>query len=179
MMLAKMDHLFQKAEKYLMFVSWFATIFITIMIIIDVFLRFFFNKPLPATWEMSEVVMPYIVLFALAYTLTKDVHVRMYLVTNLLPPKARFGCEIFSNVISIGFCLMMTYWSWLFFWESYIIGEDMLAAIKIPWWLGKFAMPVGMATFSVRFIFKLLAALSTGLKKSTNSGELSPYYGPQ
>ncbi len=175
MALEKMDHAFQKVEKYLMFVSWIATLFITFMIIIDIFLRFVFNQPLPATWEMSEVVMPYIVLFALSYTLAKDVHVRMYLVTNLLPPKARWGCELFSIVISIVFCAMMTYWSWLFFWESYSIGEDMLAAIKIPWWLGKFAMPVGMAAFSIRFILKFFSSLAKGLMNSTSSNDLSPY----
>lgn len=156
MTLWKIDNRLQNIEKGLIVVSWVATLFITLMIIIDIFLRFVFNKPVPGTWEMSEVVMPYIVLSALAYTLTKDVHVRMYLVTNRLPPKLQFACNIFSNIISTVFCAMITYWSWLFFWDSFIIGEEMLAAIKIPWWLGKFAMPVGMAMFSARYILTLM-----------------------
>lgn len=150
-------HFYQKIEKGLMVVSWVATLFITLMIVIDIFLRFAFNNPLPATWEMSEVVMPYIAFFALAYTLEKDVHVRMHLVTNLLPSKLRLGCDIFSNIVSIVFCVMITYWAWLFFWDSFIIGEDMLAVVKIPWWLGKFSMPVGMALFSVRYIITLMS----------------------
>ena len=31
------------------------------------------------------------------------------------------------------------------FWQSYEIDETMLAAIKLPWWVGKFSMPVGLA----------------------------------
>jgi TRAP-type C4-dicarboxylate transport system permease small subunit len=156
MILSKIDSVFQKIEEGLMIFSWVATLFITFLIVIDIFLRFVLNKPLPATWEMSEVVMPYIVFFALAYTLEKDVHIRMNLVITRLPSKFRFACEIFSNIVSISICVMMTYWSWLLFRDSFLAGEDMLAAIKIPWWFGKLSMPVGMAAFSFRLIIKLI-----------------------
>ena len=149
----------QKIEKGLSIISWVATILITFVIITDIFLRFLFNKPIPGSWEFSEVIMPYIVLFALAYTLEKDGHVRMRLVTNLLSSKFQFGCEIFSNIVSAVFCVIVTYISWLYFWDSFIIREEMLAAIKIPWWLGKFAMPVGMATLSARYIMQLINLL--------------------
>lgn len=156
MVLSKIDNVFQRIEEVLMILSWVATLFITFLIVTDIFLRFVLNKPLPATWEMSEVVMPYIVFFALAYTLEKDMHIRVNLIISRLPSKFRFACEIFSNIVSVSICVMMTYWSWLLFHDSFLAGEDMLAAIKIPWWFGKFAMPVGMAAFVFRLIIKLV-----------------------
>ena len=81
-------------EKVLTFISWFVTLFITFMIVIDVFLRFVFNNPLPASWEISEVIMPYIVFCALAMALREGAHVKVSIVTNLLPAKGKYVCSI-------------------------------------------------------------------------------------
>jgi len=150
----------QQVEKYQTIISWIAALFITFMIVIDVFLRFVFNAPLPATWEMSEIVMPYIVFFAFSYTLARNGHVRVTMFMELLPPKARFGCDIFRIIISFIMCALFTYWSWLRFWDAFLIKEEILAAIYIPWFVGKFAMPVGMATISIRYLLQLVEIFS-------------------
>lgn len=60
------DELFiRKIEKFLTAVSWIVAMVITVLIVADVTLRFIFDKPLPATWEISEVAMPWIVFFPL------------------------------------------------------------------------------------------------------------------
>ena len=150
----------EQVEKYLSVISWIAALFITFLIIIDVFLRFVFNAPLPATWETSEVVMPYIVFFAFAYTLKKDGHVRVTLFVDRLPPKARFGVEVFRKVVSFGICALFTYWSWLRFWHSFVVREEILAAIYIPWFVGKFAMPIGMGMFAIQYLLEAVQDLS-------------------
>jgi TRAP-type C4-dicarboxylate transport system permease small subunit len=139
-------------EKIQVVCSWVTTLFVTFLIVTDIFLRFFFNRPLPATWEISEVIMPYIVLFAFAYALTTNVHVRVSLLTDRLPKKGRITCDMVSNLLSLGLCLMLTYWSGLRFWTSFLSGEEILAAVKIPWWIGKFGMPAAFATFGLRYI---------------------------
>ncbi len=68
-MLRQAEKGLQAIDKVMVVISWAVTLFITFMIVIDVFLRFLFNKPLPASWEISEVVMPYIVFFALSQAL--------------------------------------------------------------------------------------------------------------
>ena len=160
MVIVKAEKYMQRVERYQTVVAWIAVLFITFMIVIDVFLRFVFNAPLPATWEMSEVVMPYIVFFAFSYTLARNGHVRVTMFMGLLPQKARFGCDIFRIIISFGMCALFTYWSWLRFWDAFLIKEEILAAIYIPWFVGKFAMPVGMATISIRFLFQLVGIFS-------------------
>lgn len=135
-----------------MIVSWLVTLFITFIIIVDVFLRYVLNKPLPATWEISEILMPYIVFLAFAYALKKGSHIRVSLLTDSLPPKAQLGCEILSNLIGFIMCALMTYWSWLRFWESFMIREEIIAAVHLPWWFGKFAMPIGMGVFAIRYL---------------------------
>lgn len=160
MLIAEAGRQIERAERYLSVISWIAALFITFLIIIDVFLRFVFNAPLPATWETSEVVMPYIVFFAFAYTLKKDGHVRVTLFLDRLPSKARFRVEVFRNLVSFGMCALFTYWSWLRFWHSFIVREEILAAIYIPWFLGKFAMPIGMGMFAIQYLFEVVQDLS-------------------
>jgi TRAP-type C4-dicarboxylate transport system permease small subunit len=160
MVVADLDRRVELVEAFLSVISWIATLFITFLIIIDVFLRFVFNAPLPATWEMSEVVMPYIVFFAFSYTLKKDAHVRVTIFVERLPQNARFWCEVLRKILSFGMCALFAYWSWLRFWDSYIIREEILAAIYIPWFVGKFAMPIGMGIFAIRYFLQALQDLS-------------------
>lgn len=160
MELMRVERRVEQVEKFLSMISWIVALFITFLIVIDVFMRFVFNSPLPATWEMSEVAMPYIVVFGFAYTLKKDAHVRVTLCVERLPPRARFGCEVFRNIISFIICALFTYWSWLLFWDSFAMREEMLAAIYVPWFVGKFAMPVGMGAFAIRYLLQVLQDLS-------------------
>lgn len=159
-MFESIDRKFKIIEQVLLSASIAATLFLTMLIVVDVFLRFVLNSPLPATWEMSEVGMPYIVFLAFAYTLTVDGHVRVTLVTRVLPEKAQLLSEVITNSLCLAICSVFAYWSWLRFWESFLMREEILAAIRIPWWIGKFAMPVGMATFAVRYLIRLIRNLN-------------------
>jgi TRAP-type C4-dicarboxylate transport system permease small subunit len=156
MSLTQFDHGLIKIEKGLTVVSWVVTIAVTLMIVTDILLRFFFNRPLPATWEISEVCMPAIVFMAFAYTLTLDQHVKMSLVKERVSPRAQMIFEMATNLISFGFCALLTYWSWLRFWTSFVINEEILAPVYVPWWPGKLMMPIGMAFFTLRYFMKFL-----------------------
>ena len=154
-MLKTIDKSAKKIEQLLVAFSLLALLFITFLTVTDVFLRYCFEKPLPATWEMSEVGTPWIVFFAFAYALTTGAHVRVSLIIRRLPFQAQWLCEIFANILCFIICTMFTYWSFVRFWESFIVREEILAAIRIPWWVGKFAMPIGMGMLAVRYLIRL------------------------
>lgn len=143
-------------EKLLTYLSSGVTLFLTIMIVVDVTGRYFINKPLPATWEIGELCMPYIVFFPFAYALTRGNHVRVGLVKNLFSAKIQKIFEVITDVISLSFCVFMTYYAWLRFADSFKLQEEILAPMYLLWWWGKIAMPIGMALFSVAFVFQLL-----------------------
>ncbi len=143
-------------EKLLTYLSSGVTLFLTIMIVVDVTGRYFINKPLPATWEIGELCMPYIVFFPFAYALTRGNHVRVGLVKNLFSAKIQKIFEVITDVISLSFCVFMTYYAWLRFADSFRLQEEILAPMYLLWWWGKIAMPIGMALFSVAFVFQLL-----------------------
>lgn len=159
-MLEKKEMRIRKVEKILTAISWIVAMVITVLIVADVFLRFVLNQPLPATWEISEVCMPWIVFLPFAFTLTIDAHVKVSLLKDRVSPNARWIFNIFANTISFVFLSLVTYYSWIRFWESLMINEEILAAIWIPWWIGKFAMPLGVGFFALRFLLRIFFDLN-------------------
>jgi TRAP-type C4-dicarboxylate transport system permease small subunit len=150
-----------KSDRAMINLTGFVLVFLTVMIVVDVSLRTLFNSPLPASAESTELMMPYIAFCTLAYTLSIGSHVRISLLAERLPAKYRVHLEWLASAVGFGFCVLLTYMSWAFFWESFIIHEEMLAVIKLPWWVGKFAMPLGFFFISLRYLFNLVA-VTTG-----------------
>lgn len=125
------------------------------MITYDVFLRFVFNSPLPASVEISQLMEPYVVFLPFAYTLAMKRHVRVTLLTIRLPLKARKVCELITYTLDMIFFALLCYYSWLEFASSYLANEFMLAAIILPWWVGKFSMPLGMLFIVIQCLIHL------------------------
>jgi len=158
-MLEKVHRIEKKMETVLTMISSVVTVSLTLMIVVDVIGRYFFNSPLPATWEIGEICMPYIVFLPFAYALTRGNHVQVGLVKNLFSQKVQRIFGIITDIISLVLCMAITYWAWIRFWESYQLGEEMLAAVEILWWWGKIAMPVGIGLFTISFLFQLIYKL--------------------
>ena len=156
----KLDEHAQILNRIMVYISGFALTFMTVMIVVDVFLRFVFNAPLAATVEISELVEPYVVFLPFAYTLAKGRHVRVTLITSKFSKTPRMLTEIFVYIIDVIFFALLCCYSWMEFWHSFGIGEIMLAAVKLPWWAGKFAMPLGMFAIIIQCILLLLLTLS-------------------
>ena len=133
-----------------------ALVFLTFMIVYDVFTRFAFNAPLPATVEVSELLMAYIVFLTLGYTLSQGMHIRVTVLFEFIPKSAKVYFDLIAAAFGICFCAWVTYYSWTFFLHSYEIREEMLAVVKLPWYVGKFAMPVGFLFFMIHFIVNFM-----------------------
>lgn len=138
-------------------IALFILIFLTCT---DVFLRFALNKPLPATVEIGSIILPWIAFLGFAYALAQGVHVRLTLLTGRLSPRTRLRFDIFASIVGLAFFAAVTYFGWLKFWDSFVIREVMLAAILVPWWVGKMAFPIGMFLISLQFLSTLLLSLS-------------------
>ena len=163
MILDKFNSVFKKIERGLTEISWIVCLSILFLIVIDVFLRFFFNRPLPATWEINEISMPIIVFLPFAFTATINGHVRVSLFRDRMSPRIKRLFDMISNLLCFAICSLLTYYSWVRFVESFRMNEEMLAAIRVPWWPGKMAMPIGMFMFTIRYLMQFFFNLK--LKK--------------
>lgn len=156
--LPAMNRLFGFSDKVLLAINGIAVVTLTLIIFFDVVLRFLFNMPIPATKEISELLMPYIAFTALSYTLYCGMHIRITLLTTKFgnSPRIKQFLEIINNVCGALFCFFLTYYAWHFFWDSFAIREEVLAVIKLPWYVGKFSFFLGYLFFTVRYLLELL-----------------------
>lgn len=132
---------------------------LVLMITADTFFRFVFLEPFPATVEISQLVEPYVIFLPMAFALAAGSHVRVTMLTGRLGPKAEFLSDCLAHAIGFVFFAVMTYISWVSFWQSFVINETVLAAIKLYWWSGKFGMPVGMALITIECAYQFVRTL--------------------
>ena len=144
-------------------------IFLTFLVVVDVAFRYMFNSPIPGATEGTELILPYIVFLALGYTLATGGHVRVTILLSRLGRISKQIAELIDSLIGMAFFGILTYFAWVHFWESFVILEFMMAPIKLPWWVGKFSMPMG---FFVIFVQFLLNALKAGSRFSHRRGGL-------
>ncbi len=137
-------------------VSALSLLALTLMIVADTFFRYVFSAPFPASVEISQLIQPYVVFLPLAFALASDSHVRVTLVSGRLSPGAKKAAAAFAYLVGLVFFSVMAAMSGLNFWESYAINETMLAAIKLYWWIGKLAMPLGTTMMAIECAYQLL-----------------------
>ena len=132
-------------------VSASALTFMAFMTTVDVILRAFKN-PFPASVEISQLIEPWVIFLPFAYTLAMDRHVKVGLLTLRLPRFWKLLSDLFALLVALGLFAALTWYSWLDFHQSWAINEIMMAAIILPWWAGKLAMPIGMALLTVQCV---------------------------
>jgi TRAP-type C4-dicarboxylate transport system permease small subunit len=152
------------------FVRWISIVFawisgsvlliLALMITIDVSLRFAINDPLPAAPETSVLLLPWIVFPAFICALISGAHVRVSLVTDRLSSRVQSRFELFTDIGGLILFSVITYWGYVHFQESFVVREVMLAAIPLPWWAGKLALPIGAFVMTLGYLNKLVQGLS-------------------
>jgi TRAP-type C4-dicarboxylate transport system permease small subunit len=159
-LLDKTDSVLLTANTALLFVCGGVLTSIFTMVTLDVFMRFLFNKPLPASLSISELLVGWVIFIPLAYTLLTGGHVRVSIISLKLPHRLQVLADAFVFFADFVFFGLLTYWAWLHFWESYVENEVMWAAIKLPWWVGKMSMFFGMLFIALTSLHLLIVKLN-------------------
>lgn len=154
-----MENLFKNLNKWVAVFAGSLIIVVTTLIVIDSAGRFLFNKPLIGAVEISILLAAFIVFLGLAFALIQGAHVQFTLFEVMFPLRFRRICEIFINLVG-GLFMGFTFYATLRqFWESWIAGETMMAAVSIPYWLAKLALPIGFFLITVQFGFNVVSSI--------------------
>lgn len=122
----------------------------------DVFLRFFFDKPIPGSSEISRIALAWICFLGIVYAYTRNAHVRVTLFISRFP-KYRPLFEFIACSFGVLIFGVLTYMSWLYFWDSWINQEFFPAPITVPYWLAKLSMPVGVFIFAIALLLNMIS----------------------
>ena len=114
------------------------------------------------TWglyETIEIIVAWLVFTALAYALITNYHVRVTLVLDRLPIRARLVCEIIVSLIGVILFSFLLYGAIPHAWDSFVLKETPMSPARTPLWLAKMAVPVGVFVMLVQFIIRFLRTL--------------------
>jgi len=125
--------------------------------------RYLFSESSNGWLEIQWYMFAGMVLLGGPYTLKMNEHVRVDLVYGLASERARIWIDIVGGLLFLlPICLILTYFTWPWFVESWTINEASSNAGGLVRWPVKLLLPVGfflMAIQGVSEIIKRVAAL--------------------
>ena len=163
--------LFTQTQKVIVpIVSWVNNAGIAILALMmlltvaDVTLRYFFNKPILGSYELTELMMAVLAAFTIGYAATLKAHVNVDLLVTRLPERFQAVIAIFTNLICVVFFALML---WRNIYQSSVLREANSAspALSIPIFPFFFIMGIGFGILSLVFLLHLLESLAKALGK--------------
>src|SRR5712672_4048483 len=113
------------------------------------------NGWLELQWYMFAVT----VMFGASYTFKRNEHVRVEILYLMLSERGQLWLDMIGTLcFLIPSCLLLSYLSWPFFLQAYVVGETSSNAGGLLRWPIKLVVPVG-------FVFLALQGLSEVIKR--------------
>jgi TRAP-type C4-dicarboxylate transport system permease small subunit len=115
--------------------------------------------------DWAEEVSTYFIIWATVISgsvlAAEGRHINTEIVTGALPPGPRCAIAVAMMLLTIGFCLAMTFYGWQAFRFTLMLDERSGSSLRTPQsWAVFLALPVGMALIVLRLC--LLALIGRG-----------------
>ena len=81
--------------------------------VLDIFLRAFFNHPIPGDVEVIERSMVCVGFFGLAWCALRGMHIKVDLVVGFLPKRVQGIIDIFNYLLGLFLCIFVVWFSFL------------------------------------------------------------------
>ena len=134
------------------------------IVVVDVFLRYFFNAPLSWSYELiSLYLMVALFFFCLAPGLSAHAHVAVDLLQNKMSPRLRHFCDgvgyTFSTIVFCGIVYMAFNRSWV----SWVNNDAISGSIAWPTWIAHVTVTIGSIAMVLRLLFRAVGHLVSAL----------------
>jgi len=139
----KLRTIFDKALDVLAWIAAFILIGIIVSVMIEVFLRTFFNRPQEWVMELSEYALLYITFLSAAFVLKKEGHIVVDLVTCRLNVKKRNFLAIVQYIVIILVSMVFIYVGGKTTINNYIRGIYSPTVLQIPIAYTLVMIPIG------------------------------------
>jgi TRAP-type C4-dicarboxylate transport system permease small subunit len=132
---------------------------------VDVFGRYLFNSPVQGSLELMQVIMGAIVMLGWAYTQKEDGHVKVELITNILPTKVRYVLKLIMTILALFLFAAIAYKSWGIALANF---DRRFLVIDLPSGPFYFLVPVGAFFLCLEFIVSIFY-VSAGIRSGKNN----------
>jgi TRAP-type C4-dicarboxylate transport system permease small subunit len=147
-------------ESALLFLSILVILFAAFFVGAEVVMRYWFDSPIPGHLELSELLVPLMVFFAISYTQSTHGHVGMDLLLDALSPGARRYAEMGTLLISIFICAVLAYFSGKNAIQLWRYDDVTMSPPYYKTWPSGAAIPVGYTLICLRMFVQFLHLLN-------------------
>ena len=132
----------------------------TLMVFIDVVMRFVFDAGFLWMEELTLHVSAWMVLFGASYGLKVGAHIGVDAVVRLIPPGPRRWVSVFAAILCLVYCGLFLYGAWGYLSQMYLIDVE-LESVAIKAWMAHSILIIGFALLAVR-CFQFMMAFARG-----------------
>ena len=138
--------------------------FLMLLVAVDVFLRYFFNRPLLFSYDLGGLLLVPIVFLALAWTMKEEGHVHVGMVVDRLGTRPRALCGFITSLLALPLFILLTWQTWLRAWLALEGGHTSAGFYEIPWFPFMVIIPLGCLTISLQLVVRMARLLRTAIR---------------
>jgi TRAP-type C4-dicarboxylate transport system permease small subunit len=120
----------------------------------DVFLRYFFNRPMFWVLESTQFALVFITFLGAAWVLKNDGHVRMDIVINRFSQRTQDRINIVTSILCAVACLVVTWYGVKVWWDYFQINYLYAGSLVIPAYYLEAVIPIGGFLLFIQFLRK-------------------------
>lgn len=132
----------------------------TLLVFVDVVMRFGFNTGLMWTQELTLHMSAWLVLFGASYGLKVGSHIGMDAFVKLFPSAGRRILTGIGCVLGLVYCGLILYGSWIYLAKVKMIGIALEDIHWLPTWVAHGMLIVGYVFLSVRLLIILWGVIN-------------------
>jgi TRAP-type C4-dicarboxylate transport system permease small subunit len=117
----------------------------------EVLMRYFFNQPTRWVVEFSEYALLWVAFLAGPWVLREEGHVKVELVVEKLPPRARRIVHVLTSLAGMATCALFFWVSTAFIVELYQSGEVLFRSVQVKKWAVMSVMAPGLLLLTLQF----------------------------
>jgi C4-dicarboxylate transporter DctQ subunit len=137
-------------------------LFVTLAIFVDVFLRYFFNRPSIWITEVSTYLFLYLIFLATAYTLQQGSHIRVTFLLDYFGDKARRIIDIITSLFALTFSAVLLWQTSSMTWTAFSESWTSPTMLNAPFAYIFVSMVIGSFLLVLTFLGNIILMVSTG-----------------
>lgn len=166
-----LDKGYRSSERVISRISWVANsagagvlVVMMLLIVIDVLLRYFLNRPLKGVFELIEFMVAIVVCLGMAYTGVQKGHVAVELVVSRFSPRVQALIDSFNYLVSTILFLLISWKSVVHAKVLWVSGLTS-AILYVPVYPFVFVLGLCSGLLGLVFLLRFIDSISRMIRK--------------
>ena len=129
---------------------------ITLIVCLEVVMRYALNDPLIWVVEIAEYSLLYICFLGAAWALRENIHVRIDVFLSAFSDRWRRRLGVITSLLGLSISSVLMIWGTLAVWGKYMTGAYSSDVVKFPIWIVLFCIPFGSLFLGLRFLRNMI-----------------------